>query len=144
MTLVWRCEGEGIKKKSNNEQECIFITTKSCSSNKIFHDIGVPPAQIVVPGTTTTALLQQLLPNTDYNVGVVALYSDGEGPALSDAGKTCKIPVSCIPKPSPLELIGHRIDSVLVGKEATATVFLSQCPAVAQGTSVCTTPRPAP
>lgn len=50
-----------------------------------------PPAQVVVPGTTTTTLLEQLLPNTDYNVGVVALYSDGEGPALSDAGKTCKI-----------------------------------------------------
>uniref|UniRef100_A0A671Y8U5 Collagen alpha-1(XII) chain n=1 Tax=Sparus aurata TaxID=8175 RepID=A0A671Y8U5_SPAAU len=44
--------------------------------------------QVLVPGTTTTALLQQLVPNTDYNVGVVALYSDGEGPAISDAGKT--------------------------------------------------------
>lgn len=70
-----------------------------------------PPAQIVVPGTSTTAFLQQLLPNTDYNVGVVALYSDGEGPALSDAGKTRKIRISCIPKPSPLDLIEHRIDS---------------------------------
>ncbi|KAL3968337.1 C-type lectin domain family 4 member A [Sarotherodon galilaeus] len=47
-----------------------------------------PSESILVPGTTTTALLQQLLPNTDYNVGVVALYSDGEGPAISDAGKT--------------------------------------------------------
>uniref|UniRef100_A0A672IQR9 Collagen alpha-1(XII) chain n=1 Tax=Salarias fasciatus TaxID=181472 RepID=A0A672IQR9_SALFA len=50
---------------------------------------GARPAEsILVPGTTTTALLQQLLPNTDYNVGVVALYSDGEGPAISDDGKT--------------------------------------------------------
>ncbi|XP_044230033.1 collagen alpha-1(XII) chain isoform X2 [Thunnus albacares] len=47
-----------------------------------------PSESVVVPGTTTTALLQQLLPNTDYNVGVVALYSDGEGPAISDSGKT--------------------------------------------------------
>uniref|UniRef100_A0A8C4DVI3 Collagen alpha-1(XII) chain n=1 Tax=Dicentrarchus labrax TaxID=13489 RepID=A0A8C4DVI3_DICLA len=47
-----------------------------------------PSESVLVPGTTTTALLQQLLPNTDYNVGVVALYSDGEGPAISDAGKT--------------------------------------------------------
>ncbi|XP_075883605.1 collagen alpha-1(XII) chain isoform X2 [Nelusetta ayraudi] len=47
-----------------------------------------PSESIVVPGTTTTALLKQLLPSTDYNVGVVALYSDGEGPALSNAGKT--------------------------------------------------------
>lgn len=48
------------------------------------------PVQIVVQ--ETTALLQQLLPDTDYNVGVVALYSDGEGPAISDAGKTRKNP----------------------------------------------------
>lgn len=47
-----------------------------------------PSESVVVPGTTTTTLLQQLLPNTDYNVGVVALYSDGEGPSVSDAGKT--------------------------------------------------------
>ncbi|XP_076017716.1 collagen alpha-1(XII) chain isoform X2 [Genypterus blacodes] len=47
-----------------------------------------PSESVLVPGTTTTALLQQLLPDTDYNVGVVALYSDGEGPPVSDAGKT--------------------------------------------------------
>ncbi|XP_029348935.1 collagen alpha-1(XII) chain isoform X3 [Echeneis naucrates] len=47
-----------------------------------------PSESVVVPGTTTTALLQQLLPDTEYNVGVVALYSDGEGPSISDAGKT--------------------------------------------------------
>ncbi|XP_067335458.1 collagen alpha-1(XII) chain isoform X2 [Channa argus] len=47
-----------------------------------------PSESIVVPGTTTTALLQQLLPDTAYSVGVVALYSDGEGPAISDNGKT--------------------------------------------------------
>nr|XP_020464293.1 collagen alpha-1(XII) chain-like [Monopterus albus] len=47
-----------------------------------------PSESILVPGSTTTALLEQLIPNTEYNVGVVALYSDGEGPAISDAGKT--------------------------------------------------------
>ncbi|XP_036927761.1 collagen alpha-1(XII) chain isoform X2 [Acanthopagrus latus] len=47
-----------------------------------------PSESVLVPGTTTTTLLQQLVPNTDYNVGVVALYSDGEGPAISDTGKT--------------------------------------------------------
>lgn len=46
--------------------------------------------QIVVPDTT--AFLQQLLPNTDYKVEVVALYSDGEGPAISDTEKTRKYP----------------------------------------------------
>ncbi|XP_012717523.2 collagen alpha-1(XII) chain isoform X4 [Fundulus heteroclitus] len=50
---------------------------------------GVRPSEsILVPGTTTTALLTQLIPDTDYNVGVVPLYSDGEGQAVSDAGKT--------------------------------------------------------
>uniref|UniRef100_A0A7N8WLF5 Collagen, type XII, alpha 1a n=1 Tax=Mastacembelus armatus TaxID=205130 RepID=A0A7N8WLF5_9TELE len=49
---------------------------------------GGEEEMIVVPGTTTTALLHQLLPDTDYNVGVVALYSDGEGPTIRDAGKT--------------------------------------------------------
>ncbi|KAM7403882.1 hypothetical protein PAMA_004351 [Pampus argenteus] len=47
-----------------------------------------PSESVLVPGTTTTALLEQLLPNTDYNVGVVALYSDGEGPSITDLGKT--------------------------------------------------------
>lgn len=52
--------------------------------------VSLSPVQVVVPGTT--ALLQNLLPDTDYNIGVVALYSDGEGPAISDAGKTRKDP----------------------------------------------------
>nr|XP_043903464.1 collagen alpha-1(XII) chain-like isoform X1 [Solea senegalensis] len=47
-----------------------------------------PSESVVVPGTSTTALLEQLIPETEYNVGVVALYSDGEGPAISDIGKT--------------------------------------------------------
>ncbi|KAM9842426.1 collagen alpha-1(XII) chain [Aulostomus maculatus] len=47
-----------------------------------------PSESTLVPGSTTTALLQNLIPDTDYNVGVVALYSDGEGPTISDAGKT--------------------------------------------------------
>ncbi|XP_074547779.1 collagen alpha-1(XII) chain [Halichoeres trimaculatus] len=47
-----------------------------------------PSESVLVPGTTTTALLQQLIPDTAYNVGVVALYSDGEGPPANDAGKT--------------------------------------------------------
>lgn len=46
--------------------------------------------QTLVPGTTTTALLQQLVPDTEYNVGVVAVYSDGEGPIIAEEGKTRK------------------------------------------------------
>ncbi|KAL7379726.1 hypothetical protein ABVT39_004851 [Epinephelus coioides] len=47
-----------------------------------------PSESILVPGNTNEALLQQLLPDTNYNVGVVALYSDGEGPTINDEGKT--------------------------------------------------------
>ncbi|XP_056152395.1 collagen alpha-1(XII) chain-like isoform X2 [Lampris incognitus] len=47
-----------------------------------------PSESVVVPGTTTTTLLEQLLPDTPYNVGVVALYADGEGPSVSDSGTT--------------------------------------------------------
>ncbi|XP_060790300.1 collagen alpha-1(XII) chain isoform X3 [Neoarius graeffei] len=50
---------------------------------------GTRPSQsILVPGNTHTALLEQLLPDTDYSVAVVALYADGEGSAVEDSGKT--------------------------------------------------------
>ncbi|XP_061650641.1 collagen alpha-1(XII) chain isoform X2 [Phyllopteryx taeniolatus] len=50
---------------------------------------GAKPADsILVPGTSTTAFLPDLIPDTDYNVAVVALYSDGEGPTIRDNGKT--------------------------------------------------------
>jgi len=48
--------------------------------------------QVLVPGGTTETVLQQLLPDMPYNVGVVPLYADGEGPTASDAGKTRKRP----------------------------------------------------
>uniref|UniRef100_A0A8C5FWC9 Collagen type XII alpha 1 chain n=1 Tax=Gadus morhua TaxID=8049 RepID=A0A8C5FWC9_GADMO len=49
---------------------------------------GGPSESVLVPGGTTETMLQQLLPNTPYNVGVVPLYEDGEGPAASDVGTT--------------------------------------------------------
>lgn len=42
----------------------------------------------MVPGNTNTALLEQLIPETEYSVSVVALYADGEGSSVSDNGKT--------------------------------------------------------
>lgn len=44
--------------------------------------------QIMVPGTSTTAFLPDLIPDTDYNVAVVAVYNDGEGDIITDNGKT--------------------------------------------------------
>ncbi|XP_061158183.1 collagen alpha-1(XII) chain-like isoform X19 [Syngnathus typhle] len=50
---------------------------------------GAKPAEsVMVPGTSTTALLPDLIPDTDYNVAVVAVYSDGEGETIADNGKT--------------------------------------------------------
>ncbi|KAI5616691.1 collagen alpha-1(XII) chain isoform X1 [Silurus asotus] len=43
---------------------------------------------VLVPGNTHTTLLEQLLPDTEYTAGVVALYADGESNAVSDNGKT--------------------------------------------------------
>lgn len=54
--------------------------------NHYFFIVG----QVLVPGNTLTALLQQLESDTPYSVSVVALYADGEGSAVSDNGKTCE------------------------------------------------------
>uniref|UniRef100_A0A8C7D060 Collagen alpha-1(XII) chain n=1 Tax=Oncorhynchus kisutch TaxID=8019 RepID=A0A8C7D060_ONCKI len=47
-----------------------------------------PSESILVPGTSTTTLLEQLVPDTPYNVGVVAIYANGEGPPAEDKGTT--------------------------------------------------------
>ncbi|XP_066579143.1 collagen alpha-1(XII) chain isoform X2 [Amia ocellicauda] len=47
-----------------------------------------PSESVLVPGNTHTAFLQQLIPDTPYNVNVVALYSDGEGAPVPGDGKT--------------------------------------------------------
>uniref|UniRef100_A0A674DDB2 Collagen alpha-1(XII) chain n=1 Tax=Salmo trutta TaxID=8032 RepID=A0A674DDB2_SALTR len=47
-----------------------------------------PSDSILVPGTSTTTLLEQLVPDTPYNVGVVAIYANGEGPPAEDKGTT--------------------------------------------------------
>ncbi|TSO25219.1 Collagen alpha-1(XII) chain [Bagarius yarrelli] len=43
---------------------------------------------VLVPGNTHTTLLEQLLPDEEYTVSVVALYADGESSAAEDTGKT--------------------------------------------------------
>lgn len=68
---------------------CLFLMISESVPTVLMH-MSLFGVQVVVPGTT--AVLQNLLPDTDYNVGVVALYSDGEGPAINDAGKTCENP----------------------------------------------------
>uniref|UniRef100_A0A672LG59 Collagen alpha-1(XII) chain n=1 Tax=Sinocyclocheilus grahami TaxID=75366 RepID=A0A672LG59_SINGR len=62
--------------------------TRSCTAT----------TNVLVPGNTNTALLQQLDSDTGYAVSVVALYADGEGSSVSDNGKTresdCRMPPS--------------------------------------------------
>ncbi|XP_028812322.1 collagen alpha-1(XII) chain isoform X2 [Denticeps clupeoides] len=47
-----------------------------------------PSKSVLVQGTTYTTVLQQLTPETPYNVDVVPIYADGEGPSGSSNGKT--------------------------------------------------------
>ncbi|KAM8725153.1 collagen alpha-1(XII) chain isoform 2-T3 [Acanthopagrus schlegelii] len=41
-----------------------------------------------VSESTTTTVLEKLLPDTRYSVTVVPVYAEGDGPSLSDTGKT--------------------------------------------------------
>lgn len=42
----------------------------------------------MVSESTTKTVLSNLLPNTRYFVTVVPIYAEGDGPSLSDSGKT--------------------------------------------------------
>lgn len=44
--------------------------------------------QEMVSESTTKTVLTKLLPNTRYSVTVVPVYAEGDGPSLSDSGKT--------------------------------------------------------
>lgn len=102
------------------------------------------PVQIVVPGTT--ALLQDLLPDTDYNVGVVAMYSDGEGPAISDAGKTRKDPKHSLAAHHAVFCAALVFSYIhRYAKMFTLYIFVPgpQCHVVRRGTCRCMTPPPA-
>lgn len=47
-----------------------------------------------VSESTTTLVLKNLTPNTMYTVTVVPVYAEGDGPQLTDKGKTSKCAVS--------------------------------------------------
>lgn len=44
--------------------------------------------QTVVPGNRNNAILQNLLPDTPYNITVEAVYADGAGGSLVGNGRT--------------------------------------------------------
>lgn len=41
-----------------------------------------------VSESTTKTVLEKLLPDTRYRVTVVPVYAEGDGPSLSDSGRT--------------------------------------------------------
>lgn len=41
-----------------------------------------------VSESTTSTVLQSLLPDTRYTITVVPVYAEGDGPHLTDTGKT--------------------------------------------------------
>lgn len=41
-----------------------------------------------VSESTTKTVLEKLLPDTRYTINVVPVYAEGDGPSLSDVGKT--------------------------------------------------------
>lgn len=43
-----------------------------------------------VSGTTTSTILKNLDPDTEYTVTVVPVYPEMEGKSMSENGKTCK------------------------------------------------------
>lgn len=47
-----------------------------------------PLLQEQVSESTTSTILDKLLPDTRYSVTVVPVYAEGDGPSLSDNGKT--------------------------------------------------------
>lgn len=47
-------------------------------------------SKVLVPGTINNAFLDNLIPDTPYNINVVALYADGEGPPVTGSDKTRK------------------------------------------------------
>ncbi|XP_065112633.1 collagen alpha-1(XII) chain isoform X1 [Paramisgurnus dabryanus] len=72
---------------------------------------GVRPLKSVfVPGNTNNAFLDQLNPDTPYTVSVLAVYADGEGPAITDKGKT-------LPRAGPrnMRVFGTTTNTISIG-----------------------------
>lgn len=56
--------------------------------------------QTVVPGNRNNARLQNLLPDTPYNITVEAVYAEGPGGSLDGIGRTGEAATDCVDKPA--------------------------------------------
>ncbi|MEQ2222114.1 hypothetical protein ILYODFUR_022552 [Ilyodon furcidens] len=63
--------------------------------------------------STTSTVLQKLLPDTRYTITVVPMYAEGDGPSLTDTGKTSEYPgpVGQEPPMRPPGIAGQRRSS---------------------------------
>lgn len=68
-----------------------------------------------VSESTTKTVLEKLLPDTRYSVTVVPVYAEGDGPSLSDTGKTSEylwLKISLINLKTHEEIV-RQIDSLI-------------------------------
>uniref|UniRef100_A0A7N8XEB7 Collagen alpha-1(XII) chain n=1 Tax=Mastacembelus armatus TaxID=205130 RepID=A0A7N8XEB7_9TELE len=89
--------GVGTMRVTNPTITTLTVTWNPADGNvqgyKVIYvptDGGLEIVLIQVPGcgSTTTTVLDKLLPDTRYSVTVVPVYAEGDGPSLSDRGKT--------------------------------------------------------
>lgn len=64
---------------------------KTSEAQSVSSSLLVP--QTVVPGNRNNAQLQNLFPDTPYNITVEAIYGDGPGGSLNGNGRTGDVPV---------------------------------------------------
>nr|XP_020475118.1 collagen alpha-1(XII) chain-like [Monopterus albus] len=86
--------GVGTMKVTNPTITTLTVTWNPADGNvqgyKVIY-VPVDGGQEVVEQvseSTTTTVLENLLPNTHYTVTVVPVYAEGDGPSLTDNGKT--------------------------------------------------------
>ncbi|XP_056260514.1 collagen alpha-1(XII) chain isoform X3 [Seriola aureovittata] len=86
--------GVGNMKVTNPTITTLTVTWNPADGNVQGYKVIYTPAdggmEIVeqVSESTTTTVLDKLLPDTRYSVTVVPVYAEGDGPSLSDSGKT--------------------------------------------------------
>ncbi|XP_035534688.1 collagen alpha-1(XII) chain isoform X2 [Morone saxatilis] len=86
--------GVGNMKVTNPTITTLTVTWNPADGNVQGYKVIYIPAdgglEIVeqVSESTTTTVLDKLLPDTRYTVTVVPVYAEGDGPSLSDSGKT--------------------------------------------------------
>uniref|UniRef100_A0A7N8YCC1 Collagen alpha-1(XII) chain n=1 Tax=Mastacembelus armatus TaxID=205130 RepID=A0A7N8YCC1_9TELE len=84
--------GVGTMRVTNPTITTLTVTWNPADGNVQGYKVIYVPTdgglEIVLIQSTTTTVLDKLLPDTRYSVTVVPVYAEGDGPSLSDRGKT--------------------------------------------------------